>query len=144
MLPIAGGISALGTGLACTIAARRPVDLLILEAPPTDAADAIAAWNRALRWYLRFWLTLRPEPALRDFTGYPAQLAPTIHAPLLVLHGDRDAVIPPALGHRVHDLAASVDKRFVSVPGAGHNDLRIDQPPVLDALRSAIDAACTR
>jgi len=43
-------------------------------------------------------------------------------APLLVIHGDRDEVIPPAYGREVFD-AALPPKRFVELPGVGHNDV---------------------
>jgi fermentation-respiration switch protein FrsA (DUF1100 family) len=41
--------------------------------------------------------------------------------PLLVMQGDRDEVIPPALGRRLFD-AAPRPKRYYAIPGAGHND----------------------
>jgi fermentation-respiration switch protein FrsA (DUF1100 family) len=41
--------------------------------------------------------------------------------PLLVLHGDRDEIVPLAQGRRVFE-AAGGPKRFVAIPGAGHND----------------------
>jgi fermentation-respiration switch protein FrsA (DUF1100 family) len=41
--------------------------------------------------------------------------------PLLVLHGERDEVVPFAQGRRVFE-AAPEPKRFYAIPGAGHND----------------------
>jgi abhydrolase domain-containing protein 17 len=46
----------------------------------------------------------------------------TLQAPLLVIHGTRDGVIPPWHGRRLYD-AAPGPKRAVWVDGAGHNDL---------------------
>jgi uncharacterized protein len=45
-----------------------------------------------------------------------------IGAPLLILHGDRDEVIAQRHGRRLFEMAVE-PKEFVSVPGAGHNDL---------------------
>jgi fermentation-respiration switch protein FrsA (DUF1100 family) len=44
-----------------------------------------------------------------------------IHAPLLVVNGTNDEVIPPAQGKRLFDLA-NEPKQFQSLPGHGHND----------------------
>ncbi|MDQ3973653.1 MAG: alpha/beta hydrolase, partial [Actinomycetota bacterium] len=42
-------------------------------------------------------------------------------APVLVVAGDRDRIIPASFSRRVYE-AASEPKRFVLIPGAGHND----------------------
>ena len=44
-----------------------------------------------------------------------------VTAPVLVLHGDRDNVVPLALGERLYGLITA-PKRLVRFP-AGHNDL---------------------
>ncbi len=43
------------------------------------------------------------------------------HGPLLQSHGDRDRVVPIALGRKLHE-AANPPKRFVTLRGIGHND----------------------
>ena len=45
-----------------------------------------------------------------------------VTAPVLILHGDRDEVVPIALGERLYGLANS-PKRFVRIPGGGHGNL---------------------
>jgi pimeloyl-ACP methyl ester carboxylesterase len=45
-----------------------------------------------------------------------------ITAPVLVIHGDRDWVVPIALGERLYELV-NAPKRFARFPDAGHNDL---------------------
>jgi fermentation-respiration switch protein FrsA (DUF1100 family) len=52
--------------------------------------------------------------------------------PLLVVHGDRDEIVPYELGERLF-AAAPEPKRFVRAPGAHHNDI-FDPPLVLDAI----------
>lgn len=42
--------------------------------------------------------------------------------PLLVIHGDRDGVVPLGFGREVFESAAE-PKQFVELPGAGHNDI---------------------
>ncbi len=46
--------------------------------------------------------------------------------PVLVIAGDRDDIVPEHLSRRLFD-AAGEPKRYVVVPGAGHND-----PELLD------------
>ena len=47
---------------------------------------------------------------------------------LLVIHGDRDTIIPYEAGRRVFEQAPSSRKTFVTIPGADHNDLHIVDP----------------
>ena len=43
--------------------------------------------------------------------------------PTLLLHGERDELIPLAHATELRALLASVDKTLVVIPGAGHNDI---------------------
>ena len=45
-----------------------------------------------------------------------------VHAPVLIIHGRNDQVVPFWHGERVYE-AANEPKRFVAVEGAGHNDV---------------------
>lgn len=61
--------------------------------------------------------------------------------PLLVMHGDRDEVVPVAFGREVFDAAAE-PKQFVLLPGAGHNDiLMVSGHDYLDPLAAFAKAA---
>lgn len=101
----------LGTGVAVRLAARHPVARLILEAPYASAVDVAA---------LRFpvvpvrWLMLDPFHSDR-FIG-------AVRAPLLIMHGKRDGVIPFTEGERLFALA-NEPKRFVAFADGGHMDL---------------------
>lgn len=65
---------------------------------------------------------------------YPSvDRAARLRAPLLVIHGTADELIPLAQGERLF-AAAPGPKQMLRVPGAGHNDLR------LVAGRSFVDA----
>lgn len=46
-----------------------------------------------------------------------------VKAPLLVVHGTNDQVIPYALGKQLFDRYRG-DKRFIKIVGAGHNDIQ--------------------
>lgn len=101
----------LGTGVAVRVAAAHPVAKLVLEAPYTSALDVAEAHYPFVpaRWLMldRF-LSM---DHIRD-----------VRAPLLVLHGDRDRVVPSALGKKLFD-AANEPKRFVRFPEGSHVNL---------------------
>lgn len=46
-----------------------------------------------------------------------------IHIPLLVIHGQRDTLIPPANGQALYDASPSEEKQIARLAGVGHNDL---------------------
>ncbi|WP_063050586.1 alpha/beta hydrolase [Nocardia arthritidis] len=46
----------------------------------------------------------------------------TLRAPVLIMHGDQDELLPLRHAHRLY-AAAPEPKRLVVFPGAGHNDL---------------------
>jgi len=65
-----------------------------------------------------------------------------LRVPLLVAHGDRDDIVPLALGRRLADAAPGA-VRFVTVPGRGHNDV-FDDPALLDAIADFAREAALR
>jgi alpha-beta hydrolase superfamily lysophospholipase len=50
----------------------------------------------------------------------------SLHLPLLVIHGERDTLIPIANGQALYDASPSVLKRIARIAGAGHNDLLLN------------------
>ncbi len=98
----------LGTGVAVRLAAERPLGALILEAPFTSATDVAA---RAYP-FLPVRLLLKDRFASLEHIG-------AVTAPLLVLHGTADEVIPLAFGQRLFD-AANQPKTFRAIEGANH------------------------
>jgi uncharacterized protein len=101
----------LGTGVAVALAAERPVGGLVLEAPFTSAADLAV---------LRY--PLLPVRWLMKDQFHSDQHIQSVKAPLLVLHGGRDVVVPIRFGERLFGLAHE-PKRFVRFPDGGHEDL---------------------
>lgn len=101
----------LGTGLAIKLAAGRPVAGLVLEAPP----GSIAELAQMHYWYVPAkWLLLDQWNAI-DLMGQ-------VTAPLLLIHGEADGVVPVRFGRRVYE-AATAPKEGLFLPGAGHVDL---------------------
>lgn len=60
----------------------------------------------------------------------PVRIAPRVHLPSLVIHGDRDETIDPARGRALFSALGSADKHWISVPGAGHRDVFITDMPL--------------
>jgi fermentation-respiration switch protein FrsA (DUF1100 family) len=59
-----------------------------------------------------------------------------VQAPVLILHGERDYVVPFAQGQRLFTLA-NEPKRFVPMRRGGHNDL--DEHGAQDAVRAFLN-----
>lgn len=101
----------LGSGLAVQLATHRPARALILEAPYTSTVDAAKAHYP----WLPVALLMRDRYPSIDRIG-------KVHMPLLIIHGDRDSVIPYALGRRLF-AAANDPKQFITMEGSDHNTL---------------------
>lgn len=50
-------------------------------------------------------------------------LAGLIKLPALLIHGDRDRLVPLEQGKALHDALGSEDRELVVIPGADHNDV---------------------
>jgi len=100
----------LGSGVAVQVAASRSPGGLILDAPYTSIVD-IAAGQYP-------WLPVRPM--LRDRYESDAYIG-SVHSPLLILHGEKDEVIPVAMGRKMYELA-NAPKDIVTFKSAGHAD----------------------
>jgi fermentation-respiration switch protein FrsA (DUF1100 family) len=101
----------LGTGVAVRLASEKPVGKLILEGPYTSTADVAASlypWA-PVRWLIKD--QLRSDERIG-----------AVHAPLLIMHGALDDVVPIRFGERLFALA-NEPKRFIRYDKAGHNDL---------------------
>jgi fermentation-respiration switch protein FrsA (DUF1100 family) len=46
-----------------------------------------------------------------------------VRMPVLVLHAEGDILLPPWNGERIHERAATNDKRLVTIPNADHNNI---------------------
>jgi fermentation-respiration switch protein FrsA (DUF1100 family) len=100
----------LGAGVAVELATRRPPFALILESPVPSIAELA-------RYHYRF---LPVGGLLRTKYDSLSKIG-SVRAPLLVLHGDEDEVVPFEGGRKLFE-AANEPKRFYTIEGAGHND----------------------
>jgi len=111
----------LGTGVAVQLSGERPPAALVLEAPFTSASDVAAA---------SYWF-LPARLLIKDRFDSIAKIG-DIQAPLLLLHGERDRVVPVRFGRRLFD-AANEPKKAVFLPDGHHNDLT-DHGLILEVL----------
>jgi uncharacterized protein len=100
----------LGAAVALELAHAHPPAGLILQSPFTSIRDMA-----------RLHYPLIPRALVPD--AYPSlRLIGALDGPLLVLHGERDEIVPPLHGEALYD-AATCPKRLEILPGVGHNDL---------------------
>ncbi len=108
----------LGAAVALQLALERPPAGLILESPFTSIA-ALGRHHYKLLFPLLGWLV----EARFDNLDKIARL----EAPLLIIHGRRDRIVPPAMAERLFALAPE-PKRLLWLERAGHNDTLDHQP----------------
>jgi fermentation-respiration switch protein FrsA (DUF1100 family) len=101
----------LGAAVAAQLAVERPAGALILESAFTSIPDMARA----------AYPFLPPVGPLIRTRYETLAKVPRLTLPLLVLHGERDDIVPPEQGRRVFE-AAGGPKRFVTIPGTGHSD----------------------
>lgn len=99
----------LGTGVAVQLAAQRPVGAIALEAPYTATVDIAAD----IYWWLPVRLLMSDQFRSRDWISQ-------VKAPLLIQHGDADAIVPIAQGRALFAMA-NQPKQMVEVRGEGHD-----------------------
>jgi fermentation-respiration switch protein FrsA (DUF1100 family) len=101
----------LGSGQAVRLAAERQVVAIVLEAPLTSTVDV---GRRIYFWLPLRWLVTDRYDNERNIRA--------VRAPVLILHGKRDQVIPVAMGRRIYQ-AANEPKGIELFAEGGHNDL---------------------
>lgn len=104
----------LGSAVAAEAAAERPPAALLLAAPFTSARDM--AGTVLLPPVAALW------PAIGRVHFDTRALVATIDAPVSVVHGEGDRVIPARMGRAVH-AAARVPGELLVLPGADHDDM---------------------
>jgi uncharacterized protein len=100
----------LGTAVAVAIAAEHPVGRGLLESPFTSAADIAASTY----FFVPVRLLMKDQFRSDERIG-------RVTAPVLVLHGEHDDIVPIRFGERLYGLIRS-PKRLARIPAAGHND----------------------
>lgn len=113
----------LGGAVAVGLAVERPPAALVLRSPFSSLPDVASVHYP--------WLPVRRLLIDR----YPSvDRIASVRAPLLVIAGDRDDIVPSTLSRRLYD-AGNEPKRWLEVPGVGHNDpALLDGPQMLAAI----------
>ena len=103
----------MGGAVAAHLAATRPTGGLVLE----SAFTSLEAMARTLYPFL-------PGVLFRRLRGRFDTLAnlPEVKAPILVVHGTEDEIVPVRMGRKLFE-AAGTKGEWLEVPGAGHNDV---------------------
>jgi uncharacterized protein len=101
----------LGTGVAIALAAEQPVTHLVLDAPYTSALEVAATvyWYFPVRWLMKD--TFRSDLRIAK-----------VKAPVLILHGEADDIIPIRYGEKLLAMIPG-EKRLLRYPGGYHVDL---------------------
>ena len=94
----------LGSAVAVALAAEKPVGKVVLKSPFSSAADVGAA---------RYWFA--PVRLLMKDQFRSDLRIGKVTAPVLIMHGDRDSIVPIGLGERLYALI-NAPKRFVRFP----------------------------
>src|SRR4029077_7183139 len=94
----------LGTGVAVALAAEKPVARVILESPYTSTLEVAAA---------NYWF-LPVRLLMKDRFRSDLRIA-GVQAPVLILHGEADGIIPIQYGERLYALVPG-EKRLIRFP----------------------------
>lgn len=111
----------LGAAVAAELAAAHPPAALVLRSPFTSMAQ-VGGYHYPI---LPVRLLLRDRYATIEHIT-------RVDAPLLVIAGDADRIVPLEQSRRVHDAARS-PQHFVTIEGADHNDAALSAGPIVVA-----------
>ena len=116
----------LGAAVAVELASAHPVRGVVLEAAFTSIPDMA----RHHYSFIPVW------PFLKSSFDSEARIS-SIDAPLLMIHGADDDIVPPDMGRELF-AGAEEPKEFSLVEGAGHNDVYLTADYIA-TLRSFLD-----
>ncbi|MFC7739110.1 alpha/beta hydrolase [Roseomonas sp. GCM10028921] len=105
----------IGTGVAVALASERQAAGVVLDSPFTSARQVAAD---AIRWAPVALLLRHPFDSLTRL--------PKVRAPVFVLHGERDGVVPVEHGRRMF-AEAPCPAGSTFLPGVGHPALLADR-----------------
>lgn len=127
----------LGTAVATYLASQRKVAGLILAGTIATAQEEFPVFARAEGFGPEKIANMIPSPdAIAAFNE--RGLIAANQAPLLMLHGEADQLVPIRQGREVFAASSVQRKTFVSLPGAGHNETA-GSPLALEAIGSFLN-----
>ncbi|MFQ5874352.1 MAG: alpha/beta hydrolase, partial [Dehalococcoidia bacterium] len=103
----------LGSYCAVELAAQYPSRIrgLIAESGTANVSRILSYFN------------LDRDPAVKELARKHREKVRSITLPLLIIHGAADSLVPIELARELYETVSSAEKRFVTIRGAGHNDV---------------------
>jgi len=146
LVPVVWGRS-MGAAIALRAAAIDPrIQALVLEAPLVDLEAVVASrlrkrWIAPARLFARLILNRAGRLARVSLRRpRPLELASRITIPVVVVHGQADALVPSSSARTLAD-AFPRPASFIEVPGAGHADVAdLGGETMLQCVLDGIDA----
>jgi hypothetical protein len=136
--------ASLGSIPATYLAANRSVQGLVLISPISSFKDGDMYPKRQKKLMLP-WYLAPVAPLVKVKPGFeilensePIYQIPYVSAPLLLMHGEADSVIPALCGKKVYESALG-KKTLLLVPGLGHNELSLIDGPGESFMTRFID-----
>jgi pimeloyl-ACP methyl ester carboxylesterase len=102
----------LGTAMASYLASAESPSLLILETPFYSLLDV--AQNR---------FPLLPVNSLLKYQFRSYQYLQAAKCPIVIIHGDKDGVVPLASAHKLYQSLEGKNAEFITIEGGEHNNL---------------------
>jgi fermentation-respiration switch protein FrsA (DUF1100 family) len=104
----------LGAAVALAAAVEQPPAALILRSPFSSLTEIG-----------RFHYPFLPVKLLLSDTYLSIERVTGLDCPLLVIAGESDGIVPIGQSRKLYDAAPVGRKRFLSLPGADHNDYEL-------------------
>lgn len=114
--------ASMGTAVAAYIASQRSLAGLVLGMPIASAEEELPVYGRLIGFTSAQLAATVPSAEASNIFG-ETRLVKRSQAPLLVLGGGEDTVVPVRQAHEVYAASPVTNKKIVVVPGAGHNDV---------------------
>jgi len=128
----------MGTAMASYVASVRSLPGLILAAPIASAAEEVPVYLKAGGAPAEYIATHKPAADAVEMFGEAAMVAKS-KAPLLVLHGNDDFLIPVQQSQEVLAASSATSKRLVTIPDANHNATAGD-PDAMAAVKTFLSS----
>ena len=114
--------ASMGTAVAAYVASQRPLAGLVLGMPIASAEEELPVYGQLIGFSPTQLAATIPSAEASDIFGETA-LVKRSKAPLLVLGGANDDVVPVRQAHEVFAASLAANKKIIVVPGAGHNEV---------------------
>ncbi len=110
-LPVIAAAWSLGTPVAMAMAAKRPVAHLLLLSAMTSMVEVAQALY-----------PMTPDLYFKDARFEVKDFLPEIKAPVTLIHGDEDELVPVEMGRELKQFWGD-QAQLIEIPEGGHNDI---------------------